>query len=133
MSIGIFYGVLKLVEPEASPLIFAARSSPAVLNSPFYTNRPFAVTLIVISTILSASVITLTLKQLRSDIRLYGQPAPYSSPTVVLFMALFAMAGAYYFFINVVSGTPWFYSGTLAAIAILLAVYEGKQYSKDEL
>jgi hypothetical protein len=133
MSIGIFYGVLKLVEPEASPLLFATKGSPEVLASPFYTNRAFAATVIIVSILLSTVVIALTVKQLRSDVSLYGQPAPFSSPTVISLMALFAMAGVYYFIINVVSGTPWFYSGTLAFIAVLLAVYEGRQYSRDEL
>jgi hypothetical protein len=128
-SVAAFYGLLKLVFPEASPLFSVPREVAVTLQSPYYTNKNFAIALIVLNIAIAVLIVVITSRDLYSDFRKFGHAAPFSRPSIIMLMAVFAMAAVYYLTVAVTVGAPYFYTSTLAFIATALALYEGKQYA----
>jgi hypothetical protein len=129
-GVAAVYGVLKLtVAPDAAPLLGVPASLARELTLPYETNPTFARLVIVVSIIVALTIIAVTVRDWVKETKEYGHPAPFASPLVLALMTMFALFAVYYFVVAVVVGAFWFYSLTVASISVLLALYEGRQYS----
>lgn len=128
--VALAYAVLKLfVETGATPLFgLTARDTQSAIL-PINTNPTFAATVIVLSVVVSGALLFFTSRGLVSDYRRFGYPAPFASPIEIVLTTLFACFSVYYFVIAILADGRWYYSGTLALIAVLLSIYEGRQYA----
>jgi hypothetical protein len=130
VTVAAFYGILKLfIDTDASPLLGVSSSVAVTLNTPISTNPTFARSALSLGILLSLSLVYLTIRSSIKEWKFYGHVAPYSSPGVLALMTLFSCMAVYYFVVAFVAGGMWFYSGTLALVAISLSVYEGRQYA----
>jgi hypothetical protein len=132
-TVALVYGLLKLfIAPDASPLLGVPAAVAVTLNTPISTNPTFARIAISLGILISGALVTLTIREVLTQNKRFGHVAPYSSPSVIALTVLFSCMAVYYFVIAVISDAQWFYTGTLALIAVILAVYEGKQYADHE-
>jgi hypothetical protein len=130
VTVAAFYGILKLfLDTDASPLLGVPTSVAVTLNTPISSNPTFARVALALGIMLSLSLVYLTIRSSIREWKFYGHVAPYSSPGVMALMTLFSCMAVYYFVVAVVAGAFWYYTGSLALIAITLSLYEGRQYA----
>lgn len=126
--VALTYAVLKLfVEPRTTPLF--GLPMDAAVNLPIDTNPAFAISVILFSIAVSGTLLITTSHSIWTEFARYGHLAPFSSPLQIALLSIFACISTYYFVIAVLADGRWYYSATLAVVAVILAIYEGRQYA----
>jgi hypothetical protein len=128
--VAAFYGVLKFVVPDASPILGVPAEVAVTLNAPFYTNPVYARLVILTALAITVLLLVISATSMVRDYKAFGHVAPYSSPGAIALLSLFSCMSIYYFVVSIVAGGLWYFSGTVAAIAIVMSVYEGRQYAQ---
>ena len=129
-GVGVFYTTLKLfIAPEANPLFILAPGTEQQL--PYNTNPVFAEAVLGFTLLLCLTLFALTLRSTYKEVKEFGAPAPWSSPTQIALLGFLTIVMGYYTVVSVViQSLSWNYPVTLALIGFTLSLYEGRQYAK---